>query len=137
MISQNRELRVQYEMRRKAERDALALTRDARAEGLREGRKEGLREGLDEGRKEGLKEGLKEGRKEGLDEGKRLGLDEGRRQGGLQAARNMLLGILGARGLAIPEAVRARIEAEQDLERLQEWGVRAARAENAEDIFAA
>src|SRR5204862_254702 len=111
MISQSRDLRVQYERRMKAERDAVALTRDAWVTGV------------------------DEGKRLGMDEGKRLGLDEGKRLG-LDAARNMLMTIIEARGLLINDRVRARIGAEQDLERLQQWAVRAALAQQGEDVLA-
>ena len=46
LISQDRELRIEYERRRMAHHDAVSLTRDSRYEGLREGKKETLAEAI-------------------------------------------------------------------------------------------
>jgi predicted transposase YdaD len=62
-----------------------------------------------EGRAEGLVEGRAEGRVEGLAEGR------------AEEAARALLTVLRARGLAVPEAFRERILAEQDPERLERW----------------
>ena len=69
MISQNRDLRVQYERRMKAERDAVALTRDS------------MNQGLSEGRAQGRRRRLVEGKRLGIDEGANLG-QQAARQGG-------------------------------------------------------
>ena len=71
-----------------------------------------------QGRAEGRTEGLTEGRTEGRTEG----LTEGRTQ---EAARNLLT-VLRARGISVPDAVRERILAQQDPERLERWLEKAA-----------
>jgi flagellar biosynthesis/type III secretory pathway protein FliH len=76
-------------------------------------------------RREGLDEGLRKGRDEGL----RKGRDEGRRT---QAA--MLVSMLEARFGAVPDDVRARIEA-ADTETLERWGVRLVTADALEDVL--
>jgi flagellar biosynthesis/type III secretory pathway protein FliH len=71
---------------------------------------------------QGRTEGLTEGRSAGLTEGRSAGLAEGRTE---EAAR-ALLTVLRARGLAVPDAVRERILAQKDLERLERWLEKAA-----------
>jgi flagellar biosynthesis/type III secretory pathway protein FliH len=71
---------------------------------------------------QGHAEGLTEGRAEGLTKGITEGLTKGRTE---EAARN-LLAVLRARGVAVPEAVRQRILAQNDLERLERWLEKAA-----------
>jgi hypothetical protein len=58
-----------------------------------------------------------QGHTEGLTEGLTKGRTEGRTE---EAARNLLT-VLRARGLAVPDAVRERILAQQDPERLERW----------------
>jgi flagellar biosynthesis/type III secretory pathway protein FliH len=71
------------------------------AQGVTQGRTEGLTQGLTEGLTEGLTQGLAQGRSE-------------------EAARNLLT-VLRARGFAVPDAVRERILAQKDPERLERW----------------
>jgi hypothetical protein len=71
-----------------------------------------------QGRTEGRAEGLTEGRAEGLTEG----LTKGRTE---EAARNLLT-ILRVRGIAVSDAVRERILAQKDRERLERWLEKAA-----------
>ena len=47
----------------------------------------------------------------------------------------MILAVLAARGIVLPEEVRARLVECADLEQLETWGRRAATADSAEDIF--
>ena len=61
----------------------------------------------------------------GLRKGRQEGRQEGRIQGRLEAQANALLTVLRARGIRVPPAERARICAEQDLERLGRWLERA------------
>jgi hypothetical protein len=75
-----------------------------------------------QGRAEGRAEGLTEGLTKGLTEGLTKGLTEGRTE---EAARNLLT-VLRVRGLAVPDAVRERILAQKDPERLERWLEKAA-----------
>jgi predicted transposase YdaD len=84
-----------------------------RAEGRVEGHAEGLVEGLTQGHTEGLTEGLIKGLTEGL----LTGLIKGRTE---EAARNLLT-VLRVRNLAVPDAARERILAQEDPERLERW----------------
>jgi hypothetical protein len=68
----------------------------------------------DRGRKEGIKEGLAEG---------------------LRSQQETLLGILGARGIALPGPALSRVRACADLATLQRWTIRAALASSPEDVF--
>jgi Uma2 family endonuclease len=94
---------------------------------LEEGRKEGVAEGRKEGVAEGRKEGVAEGRKEGVAEGRKEGVAVGR------AAA--VLAVLEARGVAVPEAERARILACRDLPQIDAWLRRAASANAITDVF--
>lgn len=71
---------------------------------------------------EGLAKGRTEGRTEGLTEGLTVGLAVGRTE---EAARNLLT-VLRVRGIAVPDAVRERILAQKDPERLERWLEKAA-----------
>jgi post-segregation antitoxin (ccd killing protein) len=64
-----------------------------------------------------------EGRAEGLAEGRDLGLAEG------------LLTVLRVRGIAVPDAVRARILAERAPEQLQRWLEKAAVAASITEVI--
>lgn len=70
-----------------------------------------------QGRTEGITEGLTQGLTQGLTEGLTKGRTEGRTE---EAARNLLT-VLRARGLAVPDAVRERILAQKDPDRLERW----------------
>ena len=63
-----------------------------------------------------------QGRAEGRTEGLTEGLAKGRTE---EAARNLLT-VLRARGIAVPDAVRERILAQKDPERLERWLEKAA-----------
>ncbi|MEM9488231.1 MAG: hypothetical protein AAGC55_03745 [Myxococcota bacterium] len=75
------------------------------------------------GHAEGLTEGRAEGRAEGLAEGQAMGRAEG------------LLVLLEARGFAVPEPLRQRILATHELDVLDTWCRRAARATDLTEIF--
>jgi post-segregation antitoxin (ccd killing protein) len=47
--------------------------------------------------------------------------NEGRTEGHTDAAARSLLTVLRVRSIAVPEAVRERIQAEKDLQRLERW----------------
>ncbi len=63
-----------------------------------------------------------QGRTEGRNEGRNEGRAEGRTE---EAARNLLT-VLRVRGIAVPDAVRERILAQKDPERLERWLEKAA-----------
>src|SRR5262249_8500712 len=92
------------------------------AQGLAEGLTKGRTEGLTEGLTRGLTEGLTRGRTEGRTEGPSGGRGEGRPE---EAARAVLT-VLRVRGVKVPDAVRERILAERDPERLERWLEKAA-----------
>jgi predicted transposase/invertase (TIGR01784 family) len=76
-----------------------------------------------QGREEGLEEGLTKGREEGLAKGREEGLTKG------------LLAVLRARGIAVPDAVRERILAEKNAERLERWLEKAAAAASIAEVI--
>jgi predicted transposase/invertase (TIGR01784 family) len=59
---------------------------------------------------------------------------EGHREGSTSAKSDAILAILAARGLAVDEATRARIEACRDATTLDRWIIRAATVGAAEDV---
>ncbi|MBB2911860.1 putative transposase YdaD [Streptosporangium becharense] len=67
----------------------------------------------------------------GLEEGKAEGKVEGKAE---EAARLVLL-VLAARGLEVPDDVRTQIAACTDLARLESWATRAATAQTLHDLF--
>jgi flagellar biosynthesis/type III secretory pathway protein FliH len=91
-----------------------------------QGHAEGLTEGRTEGLTQGRTEGLTQGRTEGLTQGRTEGLTQGRTEGRTEEAARALLTVLRARGLAVPDAVRERILAQKDPERLERWLEKAA-----------
>ena len=88
-----------------------------------------------EARKLGRDEGLDEGRTQGRDEGRTQGRDEGRTQGRAEEAARAVLTALRVRGLAVPDAARARILAQKDPERLERWLEKAIFAASLEDVL--
>jgi hypothetical protein len=71
-----------------------------------------------QGRAEGLTEGLTKGLTEGL--------TKGRTEGRTDEAARALLTVLRVRGIAVPDAVRERILAQKDPDRLERWLEKAA-----------
>jgi hypothetical protein len=67
-----------------------------------------------------------QGRSEGRSEGRVEGRVEGRSEGRVEEAARNLLTVLRVRGLAVPDALRERILAQKDPERLEVWLERAA-----------
>lgn len=80
-----------------------------------------LEKGLEKGREQGLEQGRAEGRAEGREEGQALG-------------RKAVLTLLAARGVAVPDTVRDRIDACRDLRTLDRWLTRAATAASADEV---
>jgi hypothetical protein len=66
-----------------------------------------------------------------LDQGRAEGMARGMAQGEAQ----ILLRIMAARGLDIPEPIRARVAECTDTARLEAWADRAATATSVDDIF--
>jgi hypothetical protein len=64
-------------------------------------------------------------------------LDQGRAEGRAEGEAQMLLRIMSARGLDIPEHIRARVAQCADIARLEAWADRAATATSPDDIFEA
>ena len=54
-------------------------------------------------------------------QGRSEGRAEGRSEGRAEEAARALLTVFRARGIAVPDAVRERIEAQKDPERLERW----------------
>ena len=75
---------------------------------------------------QGRAEGRTEGRTEGLSEGRTEGLSEGRTEGRTEEAARNLLTVLRVRGLVVSDAIRERILAQKDPERLERWLEKAA-----------
>ena len=105
--------------------------REAREEGLAEGRKAGHKEGRKAGHAEGRKAGHAEGRKEGHVEGRK----EGRKEGRIEEAARAVLTALRIRGLAVPDAARARILAQEDPSLLERWLEKAIVATSLADVL--
>ncbi|GAA3441687.1 hypothetical protein [Planomonospora venezuelensis] len=63
------------------------------------------------------------------------GLEEGKAEGKAEEAARMVLLVLTARGLEVPEEIRDRITACTDLARLESWAARAATARTVHDLF--
>lgn len=80
-------------------------------------------------------EGLREGRREGHREGRKEGHDEGRSEGRAEEGARAVLTALRVRGIAVPEAVRERILAEKNPERLLSWLERAIVAASVDDVI--
>jgi hypothetical protein len=74
---------------------------------------------------------LDQGRAEGMARGMARGMAQGRAEGEAQ----ILLRIMTARGLDIPEPIRARVAECTDTARLEAWADRAATATSLDDIF--
>ncbi|HEU4412802.1 MAG TPA: HEPN domain-containing protein [Polyangiaceae bacterium] len=112
----------------------VAELAEARArEGELRGKQEGLREGELRGREAGLREGKEEGLREGEARGRAEGLRQGEARGEAKGKAAALLTVLAARGLAVDDATRGRIEACADPARLDRWLARALTAASARE----
>ncbi|MEV5706593.1 hypothetical protein [Actinoallomurus sp. NPDC052274] len=74
---------------------------------------------------------VREGRDVGLQEGRQEGRREGRHEGRV----DIILAMLSARGVMVPDEARARIQGCADLDQLVEWGRRAATADSIEEVL--
>ena len=70
-----------------------------------------------------------------LDQGRAEGRAQGMAQGVAQGEAHILLRIMAARGLDIPEHIRARVAECADTARLEAWADRAATATSVQEIF--
>lgn len=70
-----------------------------------------------------------------LDQGRAEGRAQGVAQGVAQGEAHILLRIMAARGLDIPERIRARVTECADTARLEAWADRAATATSVEEVF--
>jgi hypothetical protein len=68
-------------------------------------------------------------------EGRTEGLTQGLAQGRAHEAARNLLSVLRVRGIAVPDAVRERILAQADPERLERWLEKAVVATSASEVF--
>ncbi|YCK35012.1 hypothetical protein ACNF49_13280 [Actinomadura sp. ATCC 39365] len=91
--------------------------------------------GRAEGIEEGRAQGLEEGRAEGLEEGRAEGLEEGRAEAAAETGREFVLYALEARGVEVPEDVRAHINTCTDIDLLKRWALRASSVQSARDVF--
>ena len=62
-------------------------------------------------------------------------LDQGRAEGVAQGEAHLLLWFMAARGLDIPEHIRAQVDECADTARLEAWADRAATATSVDEIF--
>ncbi|MBI4954642.1 MAG: hypothetical protein HY908_21635 [Myxococcales bacterium] len=85
-----------------------------------------FRDLMKKGRKEGLEKGLAEGREQGREQGR----EEGRR-----ALAAGIVGVLRARGLAVPEGLAGRLDACHELAELERVLERAAVVARAEELL--
>jgi hypothetical protein len=72
-----------------------------------------------------------EGEAKGLAEGEAKGLAEGKARGAAQ----MVLRVLSARGLSVPDEIRERVLSCTDTGQLEAWGDRAATADSLDNVF--
>jgi transcriptional regulator of acetoin/glycerol metabolism len=70
-----------------------------------------------------------------LDQGRAEGRAQGVAQGVAQGEAHLLLRFMAARGLDIPEHIRARVAECADTARLEAWADRAATATSVDEIF--
>lgn len=132
-----RYLKARYELRLKNQRDQWALEQAIKEDAYKEGHERGLADG----RAQGLAEGLADGRAEGLADGRAQGLADGRAQGhaegharGLvESSRRSIFDLLEEHS-PIPDDIRARIYAEENMDILRKWLKAAAHATDIADF---
>jgi hypothetical protein len=59
----------------------------------------------------------------------------GQARGQVEAKAHVVLAVLTARGLSVPDAVRARVLAHQDIEQLDAWLIRAVHAQHPQELL--
>ncbi|WP_444962541.1 hypothetical protein [Nocardiopsis sp. M1B1] len=57
------------------------------------------------------------------------------REGRIEGRAEAILGVLDARGIAVSNEARERVNASSDLDELDRWVRRAAKVDSAEDLF--
>lgn len=82
-----------------------------------------------------IREWEDKGHAKGRAEGRTEGRAEGRTEGRAAEARLVLHKVLAARSFAVPPDVRARIDGESDLTRLESWIEAAVTAPSLGDLF--
>jgi hypothetical protein len=90
-----------------------------------------IREWESEGLARGMAQGVAQGRAEGMAEGMAQGRDTGR----AEEARTLLYKVLAVRAFAVTPDVRARIDGELDVARLEAWLEAAVTAGALGDVF--
>jgi flagellar biosynthesis/type III secretory pathway protein FliH len=90
-----------------------------------------INEWKDKGRAEGRAKGLAKG----LAEGRAEGLAKGRAKGRAAEARLLLHKVLAARSFRVTPKVRARIDSEPDVARIESWLEAAVTARAVGDVF--
>ena len=115
-------------LRKTAEEELRAKTREYGSDFARSYHAQGKAEGKAEGREEGLAEGRAAGKAEGRAEGETKGKAEGE--------AIAVLAVLRARGIAVTRDQESQVKNCTDLDRLNGWLQRAATAESADQVFA-
>lgn len=72
-----------------------------------------------------------------IDRYKAEGKIEGKAEGKTEGAAQMILRVLSARGMELPDEIRERVLACSDNRQLETWGDRAATAISLDDVFGA
>ena len=93
----------------------------------------GVSQGLEQGLSQGLEQGLSQGLSQGLEQGLSQGLAQGLSQGIAQGISDTIIEFLSEYG-TVPENVKERIIAEDDIDILRQWNKLAARASSIEEF---
>lgn len=120
-----RYLKARYELRLKNQRDQWALEQALKEDANKEGHERGLADGL--------AEGLADGRAQGHAEGHAEGLAEGHARGLVESGRRSILDLLEEHS-PIPDDIRIRIYAEENMDILRKWLKAAAHATDIADF---
>ena len=139
VMNLSRRLKAWYDARQRDQRDRWAIEdaikEDAYKEGQARGYADGHAKGRVEGHAEGRIEGHAEGRMEGHAEGRVEGRVEGHAEGYLEGRRQDIMDLLEEWG-EIPNDIRTRIYAEEDVDVLRKWHKAVVRTENFDDFRA-
>jgi hypothetical protein len=82
-----------------------------------------------------VKQWVEDQRRQGMLEGVAKGEATGMAKGRAEGLRDAILAVLAARGLAVSEADRARVEECSDIATLSRWHTRAVSAATTHEIF--
>jgi len=116
--------------------DTQDLVETWRREAIQEGVKQGIAQGFKQGVAQGLEQGVAQGLEQGVAQGLEQGVAQGLKQGIAQGLAHSLLEVYGARFGAMPEDLRAVVEALDDEPTLVTW-LRLAGTRSAAEIAAA